>query len=78
MYTFEELVVGAYLLLVWRRINDASLSRWRRKATLVAAVMDQLESDVLLRTLQDAARPAGRPLRLISKEDGRAVGEPYR
>jgi len=57
---FEELTVGAWFLIVWRRINDESLTRHRRKAALVAAVLDELDQDVLLQTLLVTAAAATR------------------
>lgn len=55
---FEELAVGAALLITWRTVNDESLTRARRKAALVALVLNQSIADVLLETLQVVAAAA--------------------
>lgn len=56
---FEELVIGAYLLIAWRHINNPHLSRYRRKAMLVAVVLnDRSEVEVLESALQGATAAA--------------------
>lgn len=55
---FKEFTVAAYFTMAWRIINDASLSRYRRKAMLVAVALDLSPTDVLLMTLQAAALAA--------------------
>lgn len=57
---FEELTIGAYLIIAWRHINGGSgLSPARRKAMLVAVVLnDRSEVDVLLETAIAASADA--------------------
>jgi len=68
IYRFaQELAVGAAFTIVWRRVNNSKLSVHRRKAALVAFVLNRREADVLLEllTLIAAQGPAGPALRVF-------------
>lgn len=53
---FAELAVAAAFWIVWIRINNHHLSANRRRAALVALVLNRREHEVLLEALQYQAR----------------------
>ena len=57
IYKFaQELAVAAAFVIVWRRVNNSKLSVHRRKAALVAFVLNRREADVLLELLNPYRR----------------------
>jgi hypothetical protein len=67
---FDELAVAAAFTITWRRINNQALTVHRRKAALVALVLNLRDADVLLEALcLIAARgPAGPALMALKEE----------
>lgn len=64
---YEELAVAAAFMITWNRINNHRLTVHRRRASLVALVLNRRDADVLLETLSlIAARgPQGPALRVL-------------